>query len=258
MARVREITTSDFGDLRLAGLGARALLLWLALRTVVDDRGVVEWSWRGWTRRFPLLESNMPVAVEKLKNAGMLKRFEVGGVRYVVLADFAKDHPVVRPRWRCPLPEELWEFAGWSKELEAIAQQHTGRGRPGGKRLERQADLLPTDTAAAPKPEKVYAFAGAVLKLTTRDFEKWRAEYSKVPDFAAALRACDDWLSSERAAGRLEGKSGWFFAAKAYMAKRQQEWAARPSPGRLAVQHPNSVAAILRRAAGGAAAGPRK
>lgn len=89
-----------------------------------------------------------------------------------------------------------------------------------------------------------YEWEGAIVKLNRTDFERWRLEYSAIPDFKAALRACDDWLSSELSERGPKRRLNWFVAAKAYLAKRQQEWAARKQQ-RAASPHPYSVRTLL-------------
>lgn len=44
---------------------------------------------------------------------------------------------------------------------------------------------------AAPNAGKDYAFEGLSLKLTPRDYDKWRRDFPNVPDFDAELRLAD-------------------------------------------------------------------
>lgn len=267
MAQQRILRPQDFADERFAGVSGEVHRLYLALRVLADDRGVCRYKKAVWQQHWPLLKQPR-VHAAVLVSIGAIAEYEIEGATYWAIKDFARTFAVSRPGFRHPLPDVLWEFVGWTKEKQAAATDRTGekRGRGGAATLALDlpdppkpnspaaaAPCSPDHVSVPPKPypgksgmPTEYKFRGAFVRLIAKDYDKWKIEFSKIPDFDAALRACDDWIS-----GTLKGndKHAWFFPARQFMAKKHQEWAARPSPGRPSAQHPNSNAAIMRRLA---------
>lgn len=72
--------------------------------------------------------------------------------------------------------------------------------------LEREdtADAVPT-----------YAFENGIIRLTEKDFEKWRLAFTHL-DLRAELIALTDWANQQ-------GQGKWFFAVSGALAKRNRE-----------------------------------
>lgn len=88
------------------------------------------------------------------------------------------------------------------------------------QRLEAR-DEIDTPVAKAPG-DGSYAFVGSVIRLTKRDFEKWRSAYSAITDLKAELQGIDDWLQ-----GQPEDKRRrWFHAVSGMLSRKHQELAA--------------------------------
>lgn len=299
MAQQRVLRPSDFADVRFVGCDPAVHHFYLGLRVLADDRGVVCYKLKLFLQHWPLLGTAIRSKADTLVEIGVVKQYEIEGTIYWAIRDFARDFTVSRPGFRHPLPDELWEWVGWTRQMQEAARDRSaeGRGRRGGSRLARDPELkldftppppkvmpdpapvtaIEAPSVAAPcspdqvldpgeddsgdpgsalavpapalgrkpQPAREYAFKGNVIRLVQKDFDAWKIEYSRIPDFMAALRACDEWLASQ--SGKTKTK--WYVPARAYMQKRHQSWAAKPSPGRPSQQHPNSAAAIMRRLA---------
>lgn len=67
-----------------------------------------------------------------------------------------------------------------------------------------------------------YAFEGAVIRLTAKDYERWRRAYHAIPDFDAELCSLDDYYASLPPAER--GK--WFIRCSGALRNRHNRYAA--------------------------------
>lgn len=68
-----------------------------------------------------------------------------------------------------------------------------------------------------------YAFQGKVARLNRRDYDDFRARFHAIPDFDAALAACDGWLSDQSEAKQRK----WFGSVAPWLEKRHQDALAR-------------------------------
>jgi len=73
-------------------------------------------------------------------------------------------------------------------------------------------------------PGKAYAFESGVIRLNSRDFEQWKANFSHI-DVGAELLALTEWAGQQRS---------WFNAVKGALAKKNQQ--ARERKDKLADQ----------------------
>lgn len=64
-----------------------------------------------------------------------------------------------------------------------------------------------------------YAFEGNLIKLNSKDYEKWRKIYSAIPDFEATLYAADSWISDKPA----KEQKKWFCAVSQYLNNQHQK-----------------------------------
>jgi hypothetical protein len=102
--------------------------------------------------------------------------------------------------------------------LETVSKVREGKVR----------EVREEDTPVAKAPgDGSYAFVGSVIRLTKRDFEKWRSAYSAITDLKAELQGIDDWLH-----GQPEDKRRrWFHAVSGMLSRKHQELAAaQPKP----------------------------
>jgi hypothetical protein len=68
------------------------------------------------------------------------------------------------------------------------------------------------------KEENNYAFAGRVVRLNGRDFDRWQANFPLL-DLKAVLQSRDDFLINRPEAERVK----WFQSTSAWLARKQQE-----------------------------------
>lgn len=74
-----------------------------------------------------------------------------------------------------------------------------------------------------------YAFSGKVARLNRRDYDDFRARFHAIPDFDAALAACDGWLSDQSEAKQRK----WFGSLAPWLEKRHQEAMQRAKPAEV-------------------------
>lgn len=65
---------------------------------------------------------------------------------------------------------------------------------------------------------KSFRFDGNVIKLTTKDYERWRSAYPYIDDFEATLQTIDDYYTDNPIA---DGK--WFFRVSRWLGKENRE-----------------------------------
>ena len=74
-------------------------------------------------------------------------------------------------------------------------------------------------TVSARGAAPVYAFQGAIIRLTKHDLDQWQRAYPLV-DVVARLQSRDDWLATE---ADERTKKRWFVATSNYLARLQQQ-----------------------------------
>ncbi len=79
------------------------------------------------------------------------------------------------------------------------------------------------------KKDSDYAFSGAIVRLTWRDFANWQGAYKAVPDLRAALQKRDDWLATLPASDRR--RKDWFLPTSNWLAKENKQHLAEQAQG---------------------------
>jgi hypothetical protein len=69
-----------------------------------------------------------------------------------------------------------------------------------------------------------YAFSGAIIRLTWRDFSAWQEAYKAIPDLRAALQQRDDWLATLPESDQR--RKNWLVPTSNWLAKENQKQAA--------------------------------
>ena len=77
-----------------------------------------------------------------------------------------------------------------------------------------------------------YAFSGAVIRLTWRDFGTWQEAYKAIPDLRAALQQRDDWLAAFPESDRR--RKDWFVPTSNWLAKQNRQQATERTRGQAA------------------------
>ena len=73
------------------------------------------------------------------------------------------------------------------------------------------------ENAPLPSKEKSYAFDGKVVRLTTKDFNRWVEAYPYIEDLAGELAKIDNWLAKSGIAG------AWFNRVSGMLRKSNEE-----------------------------------
>lgn len=119
------------------------------------------------------------------------------------------------------LPEQFDRMAEKSPE-QVIGTFEPPPERQVPMRPERQVpmhkELTQDSTQEKKKPYAAgaaeYAFEGRVIRLTTKDFLRWRRAYPAVPDLRAELQSLDDYYTHN-----LDDRSKWFCRASTALKK---------------------------------------
>lgn len=88
----------------------------------------------------------------------------------------------------------------------------------------------PNDTNNGTKND--YAFSGAIIRLTWRDFAKWQEAYKAIPDLRAALQQRDDWLATLPESDRRQ--KNWLVPTSNWLAKENQKQVGQQASAELA------------------------
>lgn len=75
-----------------------------------------------------------------------------------------------------------------------------------------------SDFSADENQARIYAFAGAVIRLNQADLEKWKSIYHAIPDLIAELHQLDDYYATQPA----DEVKNWFHRAKSALNKKHQ------------------------------------
>lgn len=202
MARIRSVHPGLFTDEQFMALALAAKVAWIGIWTEADDAGV--FAWQPLTLKARLLPAenvDMAGILEELERVGLVRSFEQEGKRFGVAKAFGKWQRPKKPKYRYPLPHDLYPYAAYSAGSSAPVPHQSGtsggvpaqREEEGGRREEEGE----RDEAARP------GRAGQQLVeawcLTIADFD-----YTKVarPDLSHAevldeARRFQDWAKDK-------------------------------------------------------------
>lgn len=76
----------------------------------------------------------------------------------------------------------------------------------------------PEPTRAARPAAKRYAFEGSVIRLVSKDLDRWRTNFKHLPNIEAVLTSYDAFLANED-----DGAKRWFQRTASYLAKKDAE-----------------------------------
>jgi len=116
---------------------------------------------------------------------------------------------------------------GWT-ERQYKSDSSTGRVKRFRERSKTVTETAPdtdtdTDTETPIIPfagnGKRYRFSGRVVRLTQADYDRFKTQFSGIPDFDAELTALDGWLSDQPEAKQ----KNWFGSTAPWLNKRHQE-----------------------------------
>lgn len=143
-------------------------------------------------------------------------------------------------------PLQTVSFSVWLSQKRVLAdiekaKAHSEISRKGGlaKAVKYPADGTRYGTASFSLSKKKkkegadaprqYAFVGRVIRLKSDDLETWRSRFKHIPNIEAELTSYDGFLSVKSEDERRR----WFHRTPAWLAKKDAEYAAKPSGERV-------------------------
>lgn len=229
MARIRSVHPGIFTDEAAMELSHAAFRLFIGLLTECDDQGVFEWKPVTLKARIlPAHNEDVTALLGELAAHNFIARFEHGGKAYGAVRNFLKYQRPRRPTAVHPLPAELAPYVGKEVSSTAPIPDNVGNddastppipdivgkvSADGGWRMEDGEE-------DGGKKKNKYRFAGEVVRLNARDYDRWRKAYSAIPDFDAELQRIDDQF-------RAKPPENWFIAASAMLAAKHQKLSAQ-------------------------------
>lgn len=238
MSRIRSIHPGFFSDEDIVSTSMAARMLFLGLGVEADDKGIFEWKPLTIKMRvFPGDNLDVAALLVELEGAGAIRRYELNGKSYGAIRNFRKFQKPKTPNDIYPATPEMLAFVGLPSETKGDeAPSFPPKGETflpkgeksfqmedgGGRGEEKEETPLPPL-----KGERAdYPFVGKVVRLNRQDYNRWRKQFSAIPDFDAELVAVDGWL-----AGQSEAKQAkWFGSCAPWLNKRHQEALERANP----------------------------
>lgn len=208
MSRIRSIHPGIWTDEAFVSLSGFARLMFIGLWNECDDKGTFQWSPLQMKMRIlPADNVNAAELLAEIEAAGCIMQYEIGGKKYGAVRNFCKFQRPKKPNNVHPISEQAGVFAGYNGE--AVPHQ------------------FPTDGEKSPQMEdggekeskKAYAFSARVVRLTRADYDRWRKEFSAIPDFDAELMALDAWLTDQPETKQRK----WFGTGASWLSRRHQE-----------------------------------
>lgn len=219
MARIRSIHPGIWTDEDFASVSMGARVLYFGLLTEADDHGVFEWKPVGLKMRiFPADKVNVEALLTELASVNKIQMALDTDGKFGVIRNFCRYQRPKKPNYRFVLPKECRTYVGLSDDgsepvpnwcgsgSEKSSQMEEGIG--GGNRKKKEEDS-PADAGSASK----YAFESGVIRLTQKDFDKWKANFTHI-DVGAELIAMTDWAGQQ---------PRWFPAVSGLLGKRNRE-----------------------------------
>lgn len=238
MARIRSIHPGFFSDEDIVSTSMAARMLFLGLGVEADDKGVFEWKPLTLKMRvFPGDNLDVVHLLAELESVGSIRRYEIGGKSYGAIRNFRKFQKPKTPNDIHPATPEILVFVGLVSESTSTNNEALPQN---GETFPQKGEIAPQmedggwreeekeETPLPPlKGERAdYPFVGKVARLNRRDYDKWRKQFSAIPDFDAELTAADSWLF-----GQPEAKQAkWFGSVAAWLNRRHQEALERAKP----------------------------
>jgi hypothetical protein len=243
MARIRTIKPEFWTDAKTGTLSEMAKCLFLGILNHADDYGVATLSIPEWRAKvFPYHSVSthgvlMQVLTDELLARGLLIAFSHTAEnsdpqQYVWVKNFERHQIVNRPSkpllsgWKKnDTPETYAKRAGIeycnldgsslkpSVSTHGALTEHSlqeGKGKE-GKGEEDSPPACASGLSVSTNGR--YAFESGVIRLTQKDFDRWKAAFNNL-NLAAELESCATWAGQQ---------TNWFQAVSALLGKRNRE-----------------------------------
>jgi hypothetical protein len=220
MARIRSIKPEFWTDEKIVELSAFARLLFIGLWNFADDEGRMVYSEKRLKMQiFPADPVELSELIGEIRRESLVTVYAVDGIEYLQIKGFAK-HQKVDRRSPSKLPPPP---ASPPISPEPPRIPPTDQGRDQGREGIKEGSFT---APAAPSPDgEGYAWSGRIIRLSRRDYDRWRESYPNV-EIDAELQAADDYYADKAP------KNGWFFAVSNWLKRANAQ--ARGSPGEAA------------------------
>lgn len=217
MARIRSIHPGFFTDEGLVSVGMAARLCVLGLGVEADDKGVFEWKPLMLKMRlFPADNVNVADLLAELEGANIIRKFEADGRAYGAIKNFRRFQKPKTPNNVHPATQEILNYVGLADPVSETDDDKLDALPPKGEKS------FQMEEGGEKERKKAYAFSARVVRLTRKDYDNWREQFSAIPDFDAELSALDAWLVGEPEAKQRK----WFGSGASWLARRHQEHSA--------------------------------
>jgi hypothetical protein len=219
MARIRSIHPGLWTDEDFAVLSMAARVLYLGILTEADDHGVFEWKPIALKMRiFPADGLVVEPLLSELVGARKVMRVSVDDREYGLVRNFCKFQRPKKPTFRFPLPADSELYLGLSATGSPPVPRQFGTGTEnppqmedeGGNRSRNQEERKFTAKAVSK-----YVFEDGIIRLTEKDFNKWKTSFEHL-DVAAELIGASKWAAEQ-------GPDRWFPAVAGLLAKKNRE-----------------------------------
>ncbi len=221
MSRIRSVHPGFFTDEDLVCVGMAARLLFIGLGVEADDKGIFEWKPLTIKMRlFPADHVMVEELLAELVNVGAVRQYEIGGRKFGAIRNFRKFQKPKTPNDIHPATPEILAFVGLISETHDDDDDAFPRnGETFPPKGEKSFQM---EEGGEKERKKAYAFSARVVRLTRKDYDNWREQFSAIPDFDAELSALDAWLVGEPEAKQRK----WFGSGASWLARRHQEHSA--------------------------------
>lgn len=198
----------------------KAMTVRVAGQMIDLERGQLAFSQRFLQERFQWSRQRVRGFIAKLELHESITQIPTKGVTKITLCNYDK--------WAFGQPDE-----------QPQSNQAVTRQRPKEEELkelkettssEKEEDFRDTPIESPLKATSIYAFEGKVVKLTQRDFDRWKRAYSAL-DLNAELIARDAYLASDKASDT--DRKNWFPSTAQHLANRNQKAKAAQQPNQV-------------------------
>lgn len=215
MARIRSIHPGLFTDEAFVSLTPFARLLFIGILTECDDRGAFEW--KPLTLRMRILpadNADVGALLGELKEANVIRGYELDGRHYGAVRNFCRFQRPKKPNYVHPIDAEFSTYVAL-RASGSVPVLEKGENSPQMEEEEGEERKEKGEVAAnaALSGNGKYQFEHGVVRLTPKDFSKWKEAFSYL-DLGAELTALAPWAASQK---------DWFFAVSGALAKRNRD-----------------------------------
>lgn len=217
MARIRSIHPGIWTDEDFAAVSMAARILYLGILTEADDHGVFEWKPVGLKMRiFPADKIDVEPLLTELLGVDKISFIPNSDSKLGLVRNFCKFQRPKKPTYKYLLPDECRTYVGLTDGGTVPVPNQFSTGTEKSPQMEEEGGNRnkEEDTAnAVPSSATTYAFEDGIIRLSEKDFNKWKANFSHL-DLRAELTGLAEWANQQG--------DRWFFAVAGALTKRNR------------------------------------